>query len=72
MFNFFKNKNLAKDEKVLSQENNEELVSVISAAISASMGVGIPEINIKSIRRVPQYNSLWNGIGKIEVMKGKF
>lgn len=31
---------------------DEELVAVISAALAASMGVDLPEINIKSIKRV--------------------
>ena len=72
MFKLFKNKTVYEDEKVLSQENNEELVSIIAAAIAASIGAGIPEINIKSIRRAPQYDSQWNRMAKIEGLFGKF
>lgn len=43
----------------------EELVAVISAAIATSLGVNIPDINIKSIRRVPQMTSTWSNVGNL-------
>ena len=39
--------------------DDEELVAVIAAAIAASLGIAIPEINIKSIKRIPQNTPVW-------------
>lgn len=46
--------------------DDEELTAVIAAAISASMGVSIPDINIKAIRRVSQNTSTWAEMGRKE------
>lgn len=51
--------------------NNDELVAVIAAAVAASMGVSIPEINIKSIRRVPQNTPAWASASRQEQIYGK-
>ena len=51
--------------------NDEELVAVIAAAIAASMGVGIPDINIKSINRVSPSEPKWAETGRIEYISGK-
>lgn len=51
--------------------NDEELVAVIAAAIAASLGVSIPEVNIKSIRRVPQNTPAWASAGRQEQIFGK-
>ena len=51
--------------------NDEELVAVISAAIAASLGVSIPEINIKSIRRVEQRTLAWSSAGRQEQIFNK-
>mgnify|MGYP000984404072 CR=1 FL=1 len=51
--------------------NYEELVAVISAAIAANLGVGIPDINIQTIRRVPQGASPWSDMGRKEQLLGK-
>ena len=49
---------------------DEELVAVISAAIAASLGVSIPEVRIRTIRRVNQNTTSWVQANKIEqVMK---
>jgi len=49
---------------------DEELIAVISAAIAASLGVSIPEIRIRTIRRVNQSTTSWAQANKIEqVMK---
>lgn len=60
----------AKDA-VIDTQNDEELVAVISAAIAASMGVKIPEINIKSIRRIPQSIPTWGVAGRQEQVYSK-
>jgi len=52
------------------QTEDEELVAVISAAIAASLGVSIPEINIKAIRRINQPMPSWAQAGRTEqIMK---
>jgi len=52
------------------QADDEELVAVISAAIAASLGVSIPEINIKAIRRINQPIPSWAQAGRTEqIMK---
>lgn len=49
----------------------EELVAVITAAIASSLGQKTPDINIKSIRRVPQMTSNWSNTGNINQVIGK-
>ncbi len=51
--------------------NDEELVAVIAAAIAASMGVGIPDINIKSINRISPTEPKWAETGRREYISGK-
>ncbi len=51
--------------------NDEELVAVIAAAVAASLGVSIPEINIRSIRRIPQSSPTWATAGRQEQIYGK-
>lgn len=58
-------------ETVVNNQNDEELVAVIAAAIAASMGVQIPEINIKSIRRIPQSIPAWGVAGRQEQIYSK-
>lgn len=58
-------------EVVVNNQNDEELVAVIAAAIAASMGVQIPEINIKSIRRIPQSIPAWGVAGRQEQIYSK-
>lgn len=60
-----------KEEPVANEVDDEELVAVIAAAIAASMGVGIPQLNIKSIKRVPQTVPAWGIAGRQEQISGK-
>ena len=53
------------------QEDEEELIAVITAAIANSLGVDIPEINITSIRRTPQATTVWREMGKQEQIMGR-
>lgn len=51
--------------------DDEELVAVIAAAIAASMGVTIPDINIKSIKRISPPSPIWAEMGRIEEISNK-
>jgi sodium pump decarboxylase gamma subunit len=51
--------------------NDEELVAVITAAIAASLGVSVPEINIKNIRRMPQTTPAWSVASRQEQIFSK-
>lgn len=54
-----------------SEEDHEELIAVIAAAVAANMGLNIPDIRINSIRRVSQQTTAWREIGKQEQLFGK-
>jgi sodium pump decarboxylase gamma subunit len=56
---------------LVEASNDEELVAVIAAAIAASLGVTVPEINIKSIMRVSQNTPAWAEMGRQERIYGK-
>lgn len=49
----------------------EEIVAVIAAAIASNLGMNIPDINIKSIRRVPQMTSTWSNVGSMKQTMGR-
>ncbi|MDR7855687.1 OadG family transporter subunit [Tissierella sp.] len=57
--------------ELVEASNDEELVAVIAAAIAASLGVSVPDINIKSIRRVSQSTPAWAAMGRQERIYGK-
>lgn len=48
----------------IKEENEEELIAVISAAIAMSLGVELPKVKIKTIKRVA--NKSWSLVGKRE------
>lgn len=60
-----------KEEQVINEVNDEELVAVISAAIAASMGLSVPQLNIKSIRRIQQTTPAWAVASRQEQISGK-
>jgi len=62
--------NIVKEEDIV-EDNNEELVAVISAAIAASLGLDVPDINIQVIRRIPQNSTPWAEMGRREQLTGK-
>ncbi len=66
-------KKVEKEHQPTVEENvdDEELIAVISAAIAASLGVAVPEVNIKSIKRVPQTAPLWAEMGRREQILSK-
>lgn len=56
-------------EEVLDKDetmDDEELVAVIAAAIASSLGVEVPKVKIKSIKRVPQNAPAWAKVGRQE------
>lgn len=61
----------ANEPVVDSTVNDEELVAVIAAAIAVSLGVSIPEVNIKSIRRMPQSTPAWSVASRQEQIFSK-
>lgn len=48
------------------EENNDELVAVIAAAISISTNTPIDNFYIKNIKRVPQTTPVWGKMGRQE------
>jgi adenosylmethionine-8-amino-7-oxononanoate aminotransferase len=50
----------------IAASDDEELVAVIAAAVASCMGVGIPDIKIKSIKRIPQTSSPWARMARME------
>jgi len=53
-------------------DNSEELIAVIAAAVAASMGLDLPDINIQSIRRIPQNTTPWADMGRKEQLFSRF
>ncbi len=49
----------------------EELVVVIAAAIAANLGLNIPDINIRTIKRIPQMTNSWSNVGNIKQTSGR-
>ncbi len=60
-----------KGTKVEGKSNNEELVAVIAAAITANMGVEISDINIKSIKKTYPTSPIWAEAGRIDQALGR-
>ena len=57
------NQNQVASEASVQDVYSEELIAVIAAAVTASMGVGLPDINIQAIRRIPQNTIAWADMG---------
>jgi sodium pump decarboxylase gamma subunit len=62
---------LLESENTEEVEDQDELIAVISAAIAASLGLNIPDINITSIRRTNQSTTVWREMSKQEHLYGK-
>ncbi len=62
--NIVTEKEKEKEEQGIAE--NEELVAVIAAAIAASEGVSIPQVKIKTIKRMPQHTPVWAKTGREE------
>ncbi|NMB27831.1 MAG: OadG family protein [Tissierellia bacterium] len=65
-------KNEKTEEPIVKEDlEDEELVAVIAAALAVSLGVSIPEVNIKSIKRISSTASRWAEVGRREQTTGK-
>lgn len=51
---------------IVEDKIEEELVAVIAASVAVNLGLNIPDIRIKSIKRVPQNLNLWTSVGRKE------
>lgn len=47
-----------------TENENEELVAVIASVIAANLGLNIPDIEIKKIRRINR--SIWTDAARLE------
>ncbi|WP_066500809.1 OadG family protein [Abyssisolibacter fermentans] len=59
-----KNAELVAVEEV--ENDDEELVAVISAAVASMLSTSIDNIHIKSIKRIPQTTGVWGRMGRQE------
>lgn len=55
-----------KIESDIEEENPEELVAIISAAIAASLERSTHDIVVRSIRRIPAVTPVWNRVSRQE------
>lgn len=51
------------------EEDDTELVAVITAAIAAMTGTNSNGLVVRNIKRLPDYDSAWSKTGKIELMR---
>lgn len=63
-------------EKIKETETNtdideKELIAVISAAVAASMGISLPQVNIKKIKRISDSSPAWSTAGRQEQIQNK-
>ncbi len=61
-----------KEPETVEEDNDEELVAVIAAAIACSLNKKANEIIVKNIVRVPNTSSKWGEIGRIEQINTRF
>ena len=54
------------------EEDEDELIAVITAAIAASLNTSTYKLNIKSIRRVDPGRPAWNRAGLNETINNRF
>lgn len=54
------------------EENSEELIAVISAAVAASLNTSIHNIVVRNVVRVPNTSPAWNNAGRQEQMNARF
>lgn len=59
----------ASKEQIINQDNNEEeLVAVLTAALAASLSRPASDIRIRKITRINQSSSIWSRAGRLEQM----
>lgn len=57
-----------KSESVEEEQEDEELIAVISAAIAASLNTSTHNIIVRNITRVADSSPAWNKAGRLEQM----
>lgn len=59
-------------EEVPENEDEEELIAVLTAAIAASLNTSTYNLKIKSYRRTDKRNPAWNTAGVRDVINSRF
>lgn len=57
---------------VVTQEDDGELIAVITAAIAASLNTSMHNIRVSNIRRISDSTPVWGKSGRSEVMNARF
>lgn len=57
---------------IVNDEDESELIAVITAAIAASMNTSMHNIVVTNIRRVPDTTPTWGKLGRSDVMNARF
>ena len=55
-----------------TEENDEELIAVIAAAVAATMNTSIHNIVVKNVVQVNDHSPSWAKTGRIEQMNTRF
>lgn len=58
-------------EQPAYQEDDEELIAVITAAIAASLNRSTHTVVVKSVRRTDNKGSIWNLAGRYDYISNK-
>ena len=61
-------KNIVEAARAVQENDDDELVAVIAAAIAAISGSSIEDFMVKSINPVPQKNNVWASVGRQQQM----
>ena len=62
---------VAPTETAVSQEDEDELIAVLTAAVAASLNTSTYNLKIKSYRRVTNTNPAWNKAGVNETISNR-
>ena len=62
---------VAVTETVVSEEDEDELIAVLTAAVAASLNTSTYNLKIKSYRRVTNTNPAWNKAGVNETISNR-
>ncbi len=54
---------------IKAEEDDSELVAVITAAIAAMTGTDASGLVVRNIKRLPDSDTAWSKMGKIELMR---
>ncbi len=58
--------------EAVQEEDEDELIAVLTAAVAASLGTSTYNLRIKSYRRVPPKRPAWNRAGINDVIGNRF